>query len=169
MSLEGNKYILDSNVFIEAFQRYYSFDIAPSFWDFLRDNCAKQSFIVIDKVYDELIKRNDMLSEWVQKELTNKIVKTNDDYALLLKYSLVIKWAFTQTQFLPKAKDDFAEANSADAWIVAMALVKDYVIVTHEVYNKEIKKKIPIPNVCRAFNIEYINTFDLLREMNFKF
>ncbi|HED05811.1 MAG TPA: DUF4411 family protein, partial [Ignavibacteria bacterium] len=29
--------------------------------------------------------------------------------------------------------------------------------------------KIPIPNVCKDFNIDSINTFKLLRELNFKF
>ncbi len=85
MSNEGTKYILDSNVFIEAFRRYYSFDIAPSFWDFLSSNCDKKLFIVIDKVYNELINGGDKLSEWVKKELTNKTVRTDDD-------ANIIKW-----------------------------------------------------------------------------
>lgn len=29
------KFLLDANVFIEAYRRYYSFDIAPSFWELL--------------------------------------------------------------------------------------------------------------------------------------
>lgn len=28
-------FVMDTNVFIEAYKRYYSFDIAPSFWNAL--------------------------------------------------------------------------------------------------------------------------------------
>jgi hypothetical protein len=29
--MDGTKYVLDANVFIEAARRYYAFDIAPPF------------------------------------------------------------------------------------------------------------------------------------------
>jgi hypothetical protein len=35
MTAGTEKYLLDSNVFIEAYRRYYSFDICPGFWDCL--------------------------------------------------------------------------------------------------------------------------------------
>ena len=28
-----SRYLLDANVFIEAYKRYYAFDIAPAFWN----------------------------------------------------------------------------------------------------------------------------------------
>lgn len=48
---EGTKYILDANVFIEAHRRYYSFDIAPSFWNF-------HKYFIIEFLID---KRNFMI------------------------------------------------------------------------------------------------------------
>lgn len=30
-------YLLDANIFIEASRRYYSFDLAPSFWSWVED------------------------------------------------------------------------------------------------------------------------------------
>lgn len=35
MNAIRGKFVLDVNVFMEAHQRYYSFDIVPSFWDLL--------------------------------------------------------------------------------------------------------------------------------------
>lgn len=53
----------------------------------------------------------------------------------------------------------------ADSWLIAMAKAYQYTIVTHEEYKSDIKRKIPIPNVCRAFDIPYINTFEMLRRL----
>lgn len=113
MSEAGNKYILDSNVFIEAHRRYYSFDIAPSFWKFLMDNAKANKLISIDRVYTELTKGKDQLAEWIKREFSFAFIETNSD---------------------------------------------NYTVVTHEVLDSTIKKKIPIPNVCENFNINYIDT-----------
>ncbi|MGR6836696.1 DUF4411 family protein [Syntrophomonas erecta] len=50
-----------------------------------------------------------------------------------------------------------------------MAKAHNYTIVTHEQYKRDIKRKIPIPNVCRAFNIPNINTFEMLRRLSIRF
>ena len=66
-------------------------------------------------------------------------------------------------------KDEFSRADNADAWTIAYASTHNCVLVTQEVLNDNIRRKIPIPNVCAAFNVKYIDTFTLLRELNFKF
>lgn len=34
-------FLLDTNVFIEAHQRYYGLDLCPGFWDALRHFCGE--------------------------------------------------------------------------------------------------------------------------------
>jgi len=80
-----------------------------------------------------------------------------------------MKWAARQNQFIQVAKDEFARVENADAWIISCAKVYNYIIVTQEVFDLNIKKKIPIPNVCNEYNIKFIDTFQMLRELNFKF
>lgn len=48
-------YLLDTNVFIEAARRYYSFDIAPAFWTALLYYAEKGNLHSIDKVKDEYL------------------------------------------------------------------------------------------------------------------
>jgi DNA polymerase III epsilon subunit-like protein len=81
-------------------------------------------------------------------------------------YKEIIEWAMRQTQFTEPAKAEFASV--ADSWLIACAKAHDYIIVTHEVYDANIKRKIPIPNVCHAFGINYINTFEMLRRLNIR-
>ncbi len=163
------KYILDANVFIEAYRRYYAFDIAPTFWKFLINSARNNFLISIDRVYNELTRSDDQLAKWIKNKFSFAFIKTNTDSDIITNYASLMKWAYSQEQFLQTAKDDFARDDNADAWIVATASSYNFTVVTHEVLDTKIKKKIPIPNVCREFNVKYINTFDLLRKFNFKF
>ena len=166
---EATKYILDSNVFIEAHRRYYSFDIAPSFWRFLINKAKENKIISIDRVYAELTRGKDQLAEWIEKEFAFAFIETNTASNILIKYAELMKWANSQTQYSQNAIDEFAQVENADPWIIASAIANKYTIVTHEVLDSTIKKKIPIPNVCEDFNVNYIDTFRLLRELDFKF
>jgi len=57
------KYVLDTNVFIDASRSYYSFEFGSKFWDFLIDNARNNKIISIDKVYDEIKQGDDNLSK----------------------------------------------------------------------------------------------------------
>jgi len=52
---------------------------------------------------------------------------------------------------------------------LAFALANELIIVTHEAFDQNIKKRIPIPNVCTEFDIDYCDTFEMLRQLQFSF
>ena len=57
-------------------------------------------------------------------------------------------------------------------WLVhniATAKAKNYILVSHEKYSPESRKKVPIPNVCKLFNVECIDTFEMLRREKARF
>ena len=66
------------------------------------------------------------------------------------------------------AKNEFASEDKADPWLIAHAIVTGRVVVTEEVFNHDIKRKIPIPNVCKEFDVPYMNTFQMLHELEIK-
>ncbi len=76
-------------------------------------------------------------------------------------------WVQAQDQFSDAAKADFAAG--ADGWLVAYARAKEHIVVTHEVLDPSIRRKVPIPNVCEAFNMEYRDTFEMLRQLGVRF
>jgi hypothetical protein len=57
---------LDSNVYIEAKNRYYKFDRVPKFWSFLHGKLQEGSICSPKYVYDELISYKDQLAIWVR-------------------------------------------------------------------------------------------------------
>lgn len=157
-----SKFVLDANIFIDAHRRYYAFDFAPGFWRVLIEQAEKGRVISIDRVRDELIASNDALSEWVKSEFDPWFM-SSDHTEVFQAYEEVINWAMEQDQFLDYAKAEFARV--ADSWLIAYAKAYGGTVVTNETYNKDIKSKIPIPNVCEAFGIQYINTFEMLRKL----
>lgn len=59
-------YLLDTNIMIEAKNRYYGFDICPGFWDWLENSHARGRVFSINAVRDEIVGAQDDLSKWVQ-------------------------------------------------------------------------------------------------------
>ena len=49
-------YLLDTNVFIEAKNRYYGFDFYPAFWDRIIAKSAEGKAFSIEKVGEEIEK-----------------------------------------------------------------------------------------------------------------
>ena len=72
-------------------------------------------------------------------------------------------WSQGQAQFTTAAKAEFARV--ADGWLVAYALAKVCIVVTHEQFNLEAKARIMIPNACQAFGVKYVDTFQMMREL----
>jgi hypothetical protein len=161
-------FLLDSNVFIEAANRYYAFDIAPAFWQQLLHHAHNGRLLSIDRVKNELARQQDDLSQWANGQFHSYFASTADQ-EIMRAYADTIQWAYSQAQFTPAAKEEFAQADNADAWLVAYAKAKGCVVVTHEQYDPNIRRRIPIPNVCRAFGVPYVDTFTMLRQLEVSF
>jgi hypothetical protein len=161
-------YIIDANIFMQAARNYYPFDFAKPFWDGLV-NFAKQGKIIsIDKVYDEIMKGNDTLKDWADSDF-KEFFQTSETIPITEHYAELVMWAEAEQQYVQNAKDEFMLRENADAWVIAYAKNYKCTVVTSEVIDSKITVSIKIPNVCDAFNIPYCNTFELLRELKFKF
>jgi hypothetical protein len=159
------KYALDANVFIEAQRRYYGFDLCPGFWDCLKYHGEGQLLISIDKVKQEL-DGEDKLCKWIKNTAPDIFVPTGVA-DVVQSYNEIINWINEQQQYHAAAIEEFA--GIADGWLVAFAIANGHVVVTHEKYAPGVKKRIPIPNICKAFNVVYTDTFDMLRALKTEF
>lgn len=159
-------YLLDANVFVEAARRYYAFDILPPFWDLLVGHAARGVVCSVDRVKDELLRGKDELAEWVVNEFKSAFRRT-DTSDVVNMYRTIMSWVSLHSQFKPEAKSEFAVA--ADGWLIAYALVHGCTLVTHEQYEPNCRRKVKIPNVCKQFGVETINTFDMLRQLGVRF
>jgi hypothetical protein len=161
------RYVLDSNVFIEAARRYYAFDLVPSFWRALIEQAQNGRLESIDRVKDEIDLGKDSLTNWADSDFLQWFASTNQT-DVIGRYSQLMVWAHGQQQFTAGAKAEFARKENADPWVIAYAIAKGFVVVTHEQFDPNITVKIPIPNACRAFGVQYVDTFQMLRDLGIR-
>ncbi len=159
-------FLLDANVFIEASHRYYAFDLAPRFWNSLVEHSKQGELLSIDRVKKELMRGKDELADWAIGPFQHAFVST-DDEVVTQAYSAIMRWVNDQKQFLRAAKADFADG--ADGWLIAYAKTFGYTVVTHEELAPDVRRRVPIPNVCRAFSVPYQDTFSMLRVLGIRF
>jgi predicted nucleic acid-binding protein len=161
----NNAYVMDANVFIEASRRYYAFDLAPGFWNSLIHYANTGQIISIDRIKQELDRGKDNLAQWAGRDFRHAFATTNED-EVITSYGEIMNWVNSQGQFSDAAKAEFA--NDPDGWLVAYARVKGCIVVTHEVPSAEARRKVPIPNICQAFSVQFVDTFEMLRRLRVK-
>ena len=159
-------FVLDTNVFVEAHRRYYAQDLCPGFWDCLTHYCNEGRVLSIDRVRDEMLSNQDQLSDWAN-QAPNDLFVSSAEPEVVNAFTDMMGWVQRNEQFLPEAKVEFASV--ADGWLAAYARVHSAVVVTQEIYSPGVRKRVPLPNVCRQFGVDYRDTFEMLRELEARF
>lgn len=163
-------YVVDSNFFIQAHRATYPLDVATSFWRKVRELAEAGTIVSIDKVKKELFDKNDDLKDWCDNNLPTEFFK--DSSSALVEYGKISAWAISRNDhYIPKAINEFLDADEADAFLISYALadVQNRVLITHEVSQPQNKKKIKIPEPCDVFRVRYMNTIQMFRELGITF
>lgn len=156
-------YLLDSDVFIQAKNLHYGFDICPAFWDWIDVQRAAGTVRSIEKVRDELIGGDDELATWAQERGEEFFLKPGGDVLPSLRD--VSGWA-NGAGYEAGAVNIFLQA--ADYYLVAHALAQDHVVVTHERPSPS-TKKIKIPDGCIGVGVKCMTPFEMLRTEHARF
>ena len=151
-------YLLDTNVLIEAKNRYYAFDIAPGFWAWLDRAHDQKLACSIEAVRDELLAGNDELADWTWQhpDFFRPL-----DQGTTRHFAPLTTWASSR-DFTPAAFAAFT-GTVADYLLVAYAKEHEHILVTHERPDPNAKARIFIPDACIALGVEYADTFKMLR------
>jgi len=150
-------YLLDANVFIEAKNRYYAFDIAPGFWEWLAQAVTEGKVQSVEAVHQEVLGRSDELVPWITAN--RSMFKNVDDPTVEVLRELSL-WATREYSFA--ASREFI-GSTADYFLVGYACAHGLTLVTHEKPSKGSMKKIKIPDACAEFDVPVISTFEMLR------
>jgi predicted nucleic acid-binding protein len=156
-------YLIDSNIFIEAKNRYYAFDLAPSFWDFMDAAFARADVGSISMVYEELAAGNDDLAAWVKARKSTSVFLDVSDANTQAIYASIANGLTVSTHYQPAGVARFL--SGADPWIAAKAKVLGATVVTHELYDPYCKKRVPLGNVCHDEGVAIMDTFDFMRRL----
>jgi len=151
-------YLLDANILIEAKNRYYGFDLAPGFWDWIEKSSSQGATASIEPVHTELVAGNDELANWARN---NTAFFAPIDQAATAHFAPLIQWANSRN-YTSGALARFS-SNDADFLLIAYAKAHGYTVVTHERPQPEARKRVLIPDACHAIGVKTIDTFAMLR------
>lgn len=154
-------YTIDSNVLIEAKNRYYAFELAPGFWEWLDHHHRNRTLASIERIKSELTQGEDELTKW-----------TVDHPEFFLPFDApavdaltdIASWA--TRDYDPRVASEFLHA--ADSALVAYGAAHRHTIVTQEVSRSGSKKRIKIPDACASFNVRHMNSFAMLHDVGIR-
>lgn len=169
----GNKiYLVDSNAFIEPFELYYAFGFASKFWDQLLEYVEEGRIVILDLVRIECTRQDNDLQKWFELVNDKKdITYRTEQY--ISNYGLVLQYLQESPYYTDVAVKKWAEMGIADPWLIAVAKAEGFTLVTREKVQGDLNKNQPtskpkIPNVAKAFDVEAIDLFDMMSELDFK-
>ena len=160
-------YLLDANVLIDADRDYYPIDRVPEFWDWLLTQASEGSALMPVETYEEVVLPRSanpgLLENWLIGNRRLMVLDEIVDPALVAKV--------TEIGYAIDLNDEEIETLGRDPFLIAYALVdpSDRIVVTTE-HSRPSRQRANrhVPDVCRDFGIQSINTFDFIRALNFR-
>jgi hypothetical protein len=150
-------YSFDTNVFMDWWIRRYPPDVFPCVQKAMESLAASGKLFSPSRVYDEINQIGPRgLQQWARKN--NNIFVPHDSQ--LQTEATTIQFSY------PDLIDNTSPHDEADRWIIALAKIKGFTVVTHETSvhkKKNPPRKMFIPDVCTAMGIKCIEFLELLR------
>ncbi len=158
--------LMDANVFIEAKNRYYGFDLVPAFWQWLEDQATAGTIASTDLVYKELLDGKDELAEWAKDHKEALFRVSSNSKQVALHVDALVLWS-RKEGYSEAAIDDFLAR--ADPFLIGAAAETGSVVVTMEVPAGNSRKKVKIPDACDHLNVPHEDTFQMMRNLRARF
>ena len=163
MKAMANKYCLDANVLIQAWQKYYNPKFCPDYWNILIELGKLDKIFIPELVYEEIIRTEDELSKWL-KDSKIPIKKITEPVTICLQK------IYSANPVHKNLVDNINGRSLADPWIIAHSIYENAIVVTkEEKITTSNSKRIRIPNVCDNMGVRWINDFQFIDEIDIRF
>jgi len=160
-------YLIDANAFIEASRHYYSFNLAPRYWNWLHEQSVAGTIGSIQAVYEEISDGEDELSRWVRENTPGEFWLPEDDDSVAAIGELAA-WAVGPTrEFTQSAIDEFMA--SADLRLVAQAKAMNASVITREVASPDSKKRVKLPDAAATIGVSCVQPFQAYERLGLRF
>lgn len=163
-------YLLDANTLIDAKRDYYPIGRVPEFWEWLVYHGNQGNIKIPIEIYEEFSdtsdkdENKDELATWAEqpevKEALLFAEEAGQDLVARLTYG----------GYLPNPTDDELVTIGRDPFLLSYALkdLENRCVVTTEASKPSRQgANRRIPDVCRTFNIKCINSFQLIKDLDF--
>ena len=157
-------YLLDTNVLIDAHRDYYPVDRVPEFWDWLASMGEQARVKVPLEAYEEVIAgKEDPLTIWLKDNKINLMLDEQVDMEIVRR--------IVEEGYAADLTDDEIDKLGNDPFLAAYGLADGghRVVVTTEVSKpSRTRANRHLPDVCRYFEISCVNTFQMVRALDFR-
>ena len=170
--MSDEKFLIDTNSFIEPYNKYYSFDLAANFQKQLKYHIEIGNIALLDVVKDEISKGKDELSQWLNDiDILEEIDHRTPD--IISNYSRVLQEIQDNPNYKETALANWAQETVADALLIATALTNNYTIITFErgqriPNRKDVFKNAKIPDVAEDLGVKVADLYYLMRTLGIK-
>lgn len=164
-------YLLDANTLIDAKRDYFEFERVPEFWEWLQHHGGKGNVKIPVEIYEEFEEAKnadgyrDSLAEWASDHAVREALLLGEEVDRRIVSRVI------SNGYCPDPTDQEIEKIGRDPFLIAHALrdPEIRVVVTTEV-SRPAKQRAnrKVPDVCRDMGVRCINSFQLLRELDFR-
>jgi hypothetical protein len=148
-------YCIDTNIFIDAGERYYPPDIVPGFWKNLDGLIDAGRFKAPEMLIEELERKDDAWRQWVYDRKETLIVPMDMPQVEAVKRVVAVY----------EAQSSNVTRMTGDPFFIALALAQGLTVVTSE---SERKGKVKIPKICAALGVPSISLLEMMRRENWR-
>ena len=155
-------YLLDANTLIDANRDYYPIGRVDEFWAWLLDRAESGHVKLPQEAYEEISAGND--------EVAQRVKARKETLLLNEAASGQLVGFVVSNGYAPDLTDEEVITVGRDPFLIAYALAgSDRAVVTTERSRPKARRaNRKIPDVCAQFKIEAIDTFELVRRLDFR-
>ena len=162
------KYLLDTNIYIGFYERYYLPAHFPTFWENFKNHI--NDFVVIPKVVLDENYQGTWFRDWIKENFSHDIVD-HRNYAE--EFAEILAHIQEQGHYKDDVLANWAREKIADPWILAIAGKENLIIVTDETSNHSLNKNQPsknakIPDVASELGIACITRNEFFEKIDLK-
>lgn len=150
-------YCIDTSAFVEAGTRRWPIDVFPTVWDELDRVAARGQFVAPEEVFYELRAKADPLYAWARDR--RYIFVPLDGAQMVATFQVLSDF--------PRLVGKLKGTYDADAFVVALARVRNLTVVTEEDVGTPGRPRIPI--ACQHFGVRCVDTLAWIRELGLRF
>lgn len=150
-------FLIDANAFMEASRLYYSFKIAPGYWEWLVKRFEAGDIASVESVYDEITAGEGDLVEWAKDSALDGFWLPDTPDSVTQMGSLATWADHADRPYKQSAVDEFMD--SADLRLAAHAAAVGATVVTRETSDPACKKRVKLPDASAAVGVPCIQPF----------
>lgn len=157
-------FLTDANVLIDADRDYYPLGRVPEFWDWLKYQGEIGVVKIPLEVYEEIVDGEGPLVDWLSEDDVKRALVLEEE-SEADRISAVI-----ETGYAADLTDDELQKVGRDPFLIAYATRVSHercVVTTEHARPTRQRANRHVPDVCVANGVQWCDTFELIRRLDF--